>query len=64
MAAVTCGRYRGISWARRRICDVFPALGVELKARWYFPEIEGEPTGDHFETQRELFAFIDKEMVR
>jgi len=47
------GQYRGVRWGRRRLCDEFPHM--RTKAKWYF--IDGD--GDHFRTQRELFAHID-----
>ena len=55
------GRYRGVDYIRQRICDV---LAVSSKARWYFTYIDGQATGDHFRTIREMEAWIDSSLLR
>lgn len=54
--AVVIGRYQGIDYKRQRICDV---LAVPLRSFAWFTYIGEQPTGDHFETLRDLKAWID-----
>ena len=50
------GRYKGHEWKLQRICDV---ISVKSHAMWYFLYDNGEPTGDHFATKRELMRYVD-----
>ena len=50
------GRYNGVDYRQQRICDV---LRVNVKARWYFAYIDGEPTGDHYRTLAEFKVSVD-----
>lgn len=56
------GSYRGVKYIRQRICDI---LRVDSKARWYFVyDSLDEPTGDHFQTLKEMKESIDEEGPR
>jgi hypothetical protein len=34
-------------------------MNVRSHVVWYFLYDNGEPTGDHFETKKELMSFVD-----
>jgi hypothetical protein len=53
------GLYNGKTWIRLPHKEVFPYLDRPIRAEWYFPTNNGEPTGDHFRTLRELYAHLD-----
>ena len=56
------GSYRGVRWVRSRHCDMFPFRDRLLRSEWYFVcGSDGEPTGDHFRTMREMEDWIDSE---
>jgi len=55
------GSYRGVEWKQQRICDV---LAVSIKARWFFVYVDGDETGDHFRTMRDLYAGIDEMIAK
>ena len=56
------GSYRGVRWVRSRHCDMFPFQDRLLRSEWYFVcGSDGEPTGDHFRTRREMEDWIDSE---
>lgn len=50
------GRYKGIDYRRQPICDV---LAVDSRARWYFAYVDGEPTGDHYQTLADFMRSVD-----
>ena len=54
----TIGSYRGVRFATRRICEVFPHL--DSRAVRLFDYLDGEPTGNHFETMREFRQYVDE----
>lgn len=55
------GTYKGVKWLKKRVCDVFPHSTV--KSMWYFPlDFNGEYTGDHFRTLKELYNWIETQI--
>jgi hypothetical protein len=58
------GWYKGIEWRSHRLNQIFPDLDYrgnwKGRTRYYFPYECHKPSGDHFTTLVEMFAWIDE----